>query len=163
MAETNLREIWVSSGRPGAAKLRDAAKRQGVAVTLKAAQEFVKTQEAAQVFAPAPRSLGKVTSPELNHTWQADLIDYTSKDPTVNGGHRFALVAVDVFSRKTYTVPLKNKAPEDALSAYKANIDRIGSFIEETGLITLRLLFHKISVIAKPAMPKKRSSMKRSY
>ena len=103
---SNLREIWENAGRPGAAKFRDAAKRQDVAITTKEAQEFVKKQASAQVFAAVPKSQGKITSPELNHTWQADLIDYTAKDPTLNNGYRFALVITDVFSRKVYAEPI---------------------------------------------------------
>ena len=122
-----LRDIWVDAGRPGVAKLRDAAKRQGLAVTAKEAQEFVKGQEAAQVFAAPPTSGGKAVSPELNHIWQADLIDYTAKNPHANGGYRFALVVVDVFSRKAYTVNLTNKDPATVTKAYKAVVENAGA------------------------------------
>ena len=105
----DIESIWIEAGRPGAAKLRDAAKRKGVKVTAKDAQQFVNAQAEAQVFRAAPRSKGKVTSTELNDTWQADLVDYTAKDPSSNDGYRFALVVTDVFSRKSYTEPLKTK------------------------------------------------------
>ena len=122
-----LRDVWVAAGRPGVAKLRDAAKRQGLAVTVKEAQEFVKGQESAQVFAAPPSSAGKVVSPELNHTWQADLIDYTAKNTHANSGYRFALVVVDVFSRKTYTVNLPNKESETVTRACKAVVENAGA------------------------------------
>jgi hypothetical protein len=124
---SNLRDIWIAAGRPGVAKLRDAAKRQGVAVTTKEAQDFVRGQEASQVFAAPPSSSGKVTSPELNHTWQADLIDYTAKIPHENGGYRFALVVTDIFSRKTYTENLTNKEPETVTKAYQRILTRAGA------------------------------------
>ena len=123
----SLRDIWNEAGRVGAAKLRDAARRQGVEVSVKEAQDFVKAQPAAQVFAAAPKSSGKVTSPELNHTWQADLVDYTAKDPTNNNGYRFALVVIDVFSRKVFTEPIKNKDPETVLAAYKTIVKKAGT------------------------------------
>ena len=65
-----LRLLRQRSGRPSAAKLRDAAKRQGINLTDK------EVQAVSQVFQPTPRSEGKVTSPELNARWQADLMDY---------------------------------------------------------------------------------------
>ena len=62
MAE--LRLIWQNAGRPSAAKLQDAAKRQGLNLTVKEVEEFVHGQAVSQVFQPAPRLEGKVTSPE---------------------------------------------------------------------------------------------------
>ena len=72
----HLRVIWAAAGRPGQAKFRDAAKRKGLNLSVKQAADFVRAQPVAQVFTPAPRSEGKVTSPELNERWQCDLIDY---------------------------------------------------------------------------------------
>jgi hypothetical protein len=39
LAELGL--IWSRAGRPGAAKLRDAAKRQGINLTVKEVKEFI--------------------------------------------------------------------------------------------------------------------------
>ena len=98
-----LRAIWQTAGRPGQAKLRDAARRKGLYLSVKQAADFVRAQPVAQVFAPAPRSDGKVTSPELNARWQCDLIDYKAKGPEENDGNRLLLVCVDIFSRFLYT------------------------------------------------------------
>ena len=65
--------------------------------------------------------------PEINHTWQADLIDQTAKNPSLNGGNRFALVVSDVFSRKVYTRPLKAKTPAAVLEAYKSILQEAGA------------------------------------
>jgi hypothetical protein len=124
---SSLRDIWNETGRTGAAKLRDAARRQGLQVSLKEAQDFVKSQPTAQVFAAPPNSSGKVTSPELNHTWQADLVDYTSKNPSNNSGFRFALVVTDVFSRKTFTEPVRTKTPASVLEAFKSIVKKAGA------------------------------------
>ena len=76
----DLQAIYNISGRPGAAKLRDAARRRGLNVSLKEAQNFVRGQSAAQVFAAPPQADGKVTGPELNQRWQADLLDFKQQD-----------------------------------------------------------------------------------
>ena len=74
-ALAELRLIWQKAGRPGTAKLRDAPKRQGISLTVKEVKEFVHGEAVSQVSRAAPRSEGKVTSPELNARWQADLMD----------------------------------------------------------------------------------------
>jgi hypothetical protein len=104
-----LQQIYEAAGRPGAAKLRDAARRQGREVSLKEAQQFVRGQSTAQVFGPAPRSDGKVTSPQLNDRWQCDLIDFKTRTPENNKGFRAALLCEDVFSRFAYAEPLLGK------------------------------------------------------
>ena len=96
-ALAELRLIWSRAGRPGAAKLKDAAKRQGINLTVKEVKEFIVGQAASQVFQPAPRSEGRVTSPELNARWQADLIDYKARSPEKNDGYRLVLICIDIF------------------------------------------------------------------
>ncbi len=54
-ALAELRLLWQRSGRPGAAKLRDAAKRQGLNLTVKEVKEFVQGEAVSHVFQPAPR------------------------------------------------------------------------------------------------------------
>ena len=122
--DAQLQRIYVAAGRPGVAKLRDAAKRQGLEVSVKQARDFVQAQSAAQVFAPAPRSAGKVTSPELNARWQADLIDYKTKSPEKNDGYRLVLICVDIFSRFLYAEPLKTKEAAEVASAFEQILRR---------------------------------------
>ena len=118
-ALAELRLIWTKAGRPGQAKLRDAAKRQGLNLTVKEASDFVRAQSVAQVFAPAPKSRGKVTSPQLNERWQCDLIDFKSRSPEKNDDFRVALVCIDIFSRMLYAEPLKTKTAEEVAAAFQ--------------------------------------------
>ena len=89
--------IWQAAGRPGQAKFRAAAQRKGLNLSVREAADFVRAQPVAQVFAPAPRSEGKVTNPELNARWQCDLIDYKAKRPDKNDDNRLILVCIDIF------------------------------------------------------------------
>ena len=114
-----LRVIWQAAGRPGQAKLRDAAKRKGLNVTVKQAADFVRNQSVAQVFAPPPKSEGKVTAPELDSRWQCDLIDYKAKSQEKNDDYRLILVCVDVFSRFMYVELLKTKEAEEVSDAFR--------------------------------------------
>ena len=114
-----LRAIWQAAGRPCQVKLRDAAKRKGISLSVTQAADFVRAQPVAQAFAPAPRSEGKVTSPELNGRWQCDLIGYKTKPPEKNDGNRLVLACVDVFSRLTYTELLQTKEAEEVTAAFR--------------------------------------------
>ena len=114
-----LRLIWQRAGRPGAAKLKDAAKRQGLNLTVKEVKEFVIAEAVAQVYQPAPRSEGKITSPELNARWMCDLIDYKTRSPEKNDGYRLVLICIDVFSRFVYVEPLKTKEQEEVTQAFQ--------------------------------------------
>ena len=78
----------------------------------------MRAQPVAQVFAPVPRSEGKVTSPELIARWQCDLIDYKDKSPEKNDEYRLVLVCVDVLSRFMYTELLKTKEAEEVSAAF---------------------------------------------
>ncbi len=114
-----LRLIWQRAGRPGASKLRDAAKRQGLNLTVKEVQTFVHGEAVSQVLQPAPRSEGKVTSPELNARWQCDLMDYKARSPEKNDGYRFVLICIDIFNRFAYVEPLKTKEQAEVTEAFQ--------------------------------------------
>ncbi len=62
MSEEQLRAVWLEAGRPGVDKFYAAVLRSDMAVRRQAAQEFVKRQETTQVFAPGPKSGGRVTA-----------------------------------------------------------------------------------------------------
>jgi len=124
--DAQLRTVWVEAGRPGAAKLYDAARRKGLDVSRAAAAAFVKGQETRQVFAPGPRSEGKVTATGVDDRWQLDLIDWKQMDPAKNQGFRNVLIAVDVFSRFAWAVPMKEKTQKAAIAALRSIMDKSG-------------------------------------
>ena len=113
--ERTLEEIWVSTGRGGAAKLRDAARREGLEVSLKEAQTFVKAQAESQVFAKGPSAYGQITAPQRGARWQVDLIDYKAQPAD---GKTAVLVTVDVFSRELWAEALPSKRPEVVAAAF---------------------------------------------
>ena len=110
-----MEDIWVAAGRPGAAKLRDAARRAGLGTTLKEAQAFVKAQAISQVFAKAPASNGRIVAPQANSRWQVDLIDFKSNP---DQGNTVVLVAIDVFSRELWAEALPPKSADVVAAAF---------------------------------------------
>ena len=118
MSEEELRAVWLEAGRPGVDKFYAAVLRSGLAIMRQAAQEFVKKQETRQVFAPGPKSGGRVTASRLDDRWQCDLIDWKQMDASKNDGYKYIFVVVDVFSRFMWTIPTESKSLETTMGAF---------------------------------------------
>ena len=125
--EERLKEFWVKTGRASAIVLVHYARTKGYNIPTSEAVRFIKAQTAGQVFRPPPPSNGHVTSPDIDAKWQLDLIDYSSKDAAKNNGFKYALVAVDVFSRRVMAAPMRSKTAADAAAALQ-QIKDVGGF-----------------------------------
>ena len=56
---------------------------------------------------------------------ELDLIDLTKKAEE-NEGYRYALVAIDNFTKYAWAVPIKTKQPSDLVNAFSEVLDKIG-------------------------------------
>ena len=96
---------------------RDAAEQK---YTLDEIEDYIHKQRAYQLFRKKPSKLsGHITAFEINDVMQMDLLDF-QKLKTRNKGYSWILNLIDVFSRKLYTRPLKNKtmgSVKEALTA----------------------------------------------
>ena len=54
----------------------------------------------------------------INHQWQADLVDM-SRLKRYNDDHTFLLTVIDVFSKKAWSIPLKNKLASSLTVAFR--------------------------------------------
>ena len=54
----------------------------------------------------------------INHQWQADLVDM-SRLKRYNDDHTFLLIVIDVFSKKAWSIPLKNKSASSLTAAFR--------------------------------------------
>ena len=108
-------------GYPAANKLYAAAQRAGIRVTIKQVQEFVSKQNVRQVFHKLPPSNGRIVASDINDSWVADLIDYTSR-PSEGSGEtpfQYILIVQDVFSRRIMAIPIRDKLPETCKTAFE--------------------------------------------
>ena len=88
--------------------LYDAVKKEGI--TLKDVKEFIQKQETTQVF-KKPKQIKHYFPIVAKHKYeilQIDLVDM-SDISSANEKYKFLMVAVDVFSRLAFAVPMKNK------------------------------------------------------
>ena len=56
---------------------------------------------------------------------QIDLAIFTDSAPD-NNGYKYAFVAVDIFTKMLWAVPIKDKKPEESVRAMKEVLDKIG-------------------------------------
>ena len=119
MTEAQLKKIWVETGRQGAEKLYDKAIKSGLDIKRAQAQAFVKSQATAQVFQPRTKSDGRVVATGPLMTWQVDIMDFKQFSTKANKGHKFVLVAVDVFDRTMKAAPMKTKTPEETAKVFR--------------------------------------------
>lgn len=59
----------------------------------------------------------KYVSRGINYQWQADLMDM-QKYSRENNGFRYVLIAIDIFSRQAYAMPVKSKNGQEIASAF---------------------------------------------
>lgn len=119
-------ETWRRLGRPGARLVQVALGREGVKTKEQEIRALLAKQTPQQVFAAPYRSLGKAVAPTRNAVWQVDVLDQSSRDAKANDGYRYALVAVDVWSRRVAGVPLRTKTPNEAIRALNEASKQLG-------------------------------------
>ena len=131
-----LKEIQLAVGNVGVDKLYLEAKRKKVpGITREAVKLFLATDESKQLFKPLPESKGKTGAEAQQFRVQMDLLSYQNNPSKIrNRGplFKFALVLIDVMSRKVWSMPLVSKEPatvEPALRRLLNGMDKLPAFL----------------------------------
>ncbi len=100
------------------AVLREAKKYKPL-IKRKDVEEYLQKQHAYTLHKPIRRKFPrrKVVAICIDSHWQADLCDM-QKLAKHNEGYRYILTCVDVFSKFVWGIPMKNKTPEAAKTAF---------------------------------------------
>lgn len=118
-----LAELYYTPNKPAnfsnPHKLYDVVKAEGrYPITLKYIKNWLKSQETytlnRRTVRPKPHS--RVVVEGLDSQWDCDLGDMQSL-AKYNGGIRFLLLAIDIFSRYVWVQPLKNKTGQEVAKA----------------------------------------------
>ena len=122
--EDALRRAYfnVDTGFGSIAKTYKAAKALDARVTLTATREFLAKQEGRQKA--NRRSDNSYVAPGPRETVQVDLADFQGFGPPTE--YRYALVAVDVFTKLAFAEPLKGKTPAETAAAMEAGLKIYG-------------------------------------
>ena len=122
--EAKLSKIYYDPNSPGAyggvARLLDEARRHQLSVTRGEVEQFLSDQHSYSLHKPIRRVF------KTNHTyvsgidkqWQADLADMQGV-ASENGGIRFLLTCIDVFSKNAWIVPVKDKGAASMVKAFE--------------------------------------------
>lgn len=126
-ASEELAKLYYSAttGLSSADKIYDRVKSLGLKISKAEVKAFVNKQETAQVF--AKRKI-KHFYPLISYSpfsrVQIDLVD-VSQLAHWNKGVKFLFVAIDVFTRYAWVIPIKNKGDAEVLKTFKTIVGEI--------------------------------------
>ena len=112
-----LKTIYEEAGKPGARGFRTAARRAGINLTQKQAQQFVGQQAEGQIFQGRLPSDGKITSSREDMRFQADLLDFSKR--ASSKGSKYALVVTDLFTKEAWVEKMSDKTDAEAKDAMR--------------------------------------------
>ena len=121
----DLKKLYYDAQDPGSyggvEKLYRRAKEAGIRnITRAKVRQFLTDQQSYSLHKPARRHFQRNPTyvKGIDHQWQADLADMQqlSRD---NQGNKYLLTVIDVFSKKAWALPIKNKSGKEMLEAFK--------------------------------------------
>ena len=117
--EESLKRVYFDPKRVGSYGGVNALRRVTRA-PVKAVNQWLSEQDAYTLHKPVRIRFKRrrVIVGGRNHQWQADLVDL-SKLKKDNDGYVFLLTVIDVFSKRAWCVPLKNKSASSLVTALK--------------------------------------------
>jgi hypothetical protein len=120
-----IRAAWEELDRPGPEKLQMALRKRGYfAPSVKVLREhFLKFQSSRQVFRNPPKYTGHIYSEGMDRRWQADIMQMPEAEHE-GETYKYALVAVDVFSRYAWASLIAS--PMAAAEGYRDILRKAG-------------------------------------
>lgn len=89
-----------------------------IKITKRQVNDFLKKQEVNQIFTPTKTT--KYTKPTiLNDPFNQVAIDLADMQNKEHNGYKYILTGIDLFSKKGYAVPIKNKEGKTVAKAFK--------------------------------------------
>jgi len=122
--ENVLRKVYYNED--GFGSINDTykqAKKQLDSITIEDTKQWLEKQKGRQT--KAYKGFNSYVADEPLDEIQIDLADFT-KSASDNDGYRYCLVAVDVFTKILWGVPIKNKKPDECVRAFNEVLDKIG-------------------------------------
>ena len=112
-----LKTIYNEAGKPGARLFRTAARKKGIDITQKQAQQFVSQQAEGQIFQGRLPSDGKITASRSDSRFQADLLDFSKRASSKVS--KYALVVTDLFTKEAWIEKMQDKTDAETKSAMR--------------------------------------------
>ena len=129
--EQEIEEAYMRYNCIGAKRLFKLMQNEGSKITEDEIKSYLDKQEQEQIFKPPPakrkKDFGSITSLMINETWQIDIFCVFNfvKDYKFSP-FKYAFCAIDIFSRKAYGIPMKNKDIVNTSKAMQQIIKQAG-------------------------------------
>ena len=119
MSEDIIEKYYENNNFPSSKKLYAILKKEGYNFTQKVIDEYLKKKEENQVLKPVTKSsTGHIVAYFPNEFWNIDIFDL-SKFVKYNNGFKYIFCAIDIFTRKAFCEPMKNKDETSVLESFK--------------------------------------------
>ena len=120
--EQIIKNAYISFGFPGESRLFTLLSKDHKQITKEDIKNFLGHQEAEQIYKPhqTPRrsKQGSITAYTINELWQMDIFSlFNFVDSFRKSVHKYAFCCIDVFTRKAYVIPMKDKSTESVSEA----------------------------------------------
>jgi hypothetical protein len=108
----------------GPEKLYQSLKMRGIDISHYQVRKWLKNQDDYSLQRPArrPRKRARVVVSSIDNQWDADLADMSSLS-RFNGGIKYLLVVIDIFSRFLCVRPLKNKTGKEVVTGFESILE----------------------------------------
>lgn len=117
-----LQQIADELGTPGGAKLYAETRRRGLRISKQEIKDFLARKGEKQIFRPLPESKGKTASESIDMRFQMDLIDLKY---SASKGFKYILVVVNVYTRRAYALPVRDKTPAQVAPVLQTLLSRM--------------------------------------
>ena len=117
---TSIDLIQRINNYPGLARLTKLVQNANPAITKQEIKTYLDNDNTRQLFTPQKKSkpTGHITAFQPNELWQMDIFDL-SRYSVSNDGYKYVLGCVDVFTRKAYIAPVKEKSSVDVEKGFE--------------------------------------------
>ena len=126
--ERNIETYYKEYNYPSSNKLYKIMKSEGQKVTLKEIKDFINNQTEKELYKKPTKTKGEghIVAFQPNEFWQMDIFDM-SQYYRKNKNYKYILCCIDVFTRKAFIYPMKNKNIESTTEALQEIIKKNGT------------------------------------
>ena len=131
--EEQIRKAYISSNYAGATRLYELMHDKGSRITKAEVRAFIDEQLSEQIFqrpkVQRKKDQGSLTSLYPNETFQIDIFDLSNSLNDWNNGNKFryALCCIDIFTRKSWAVPMPKKTQIYVNDAFNKILEEVNN------------------------------------
>ena len=120
-----IKNGYIAYGFPGESRLYTLLNKDHKEITKDDIKNFLGHQEAEQIYKPHtnPRrsKQGSITANSINELWQMDIFSlFNFVESFRKSEYKYAFCCIDVFTRKAFVIPMKDKTTEAVIEAFES-------------------------------------------